>query len=105
MWEFFIAVSYHVGALIGYGFNEVHPHVRYTTEDSYIAGAYYNSERNISVYGGYDFGYLELGLVTGYSSYDVMPFVRATYNGFYVTPALYGDDNDLGLVIGYELKL
>ena len=104
MWEFFIAVSVHIGALVGYDFNEVHPHVRYTTEDSYIAGVYYNSERDISVYGGYDFGNVELGFVTGYNS-TVLPFVRLTYEGFYATPVLYGDDNDVGLVIGYELKL
>ena len=104
MWEFFVAVSLHIGSLVGYDFNEVHPHVRYTTEDSYIAGAYYNSERNVSLYGGYDFGNVELGLVTGYYS-TVVPFVRLTYEGFYVTPALYGNDKDVGLVIGYEIKL
>lgn len=98
-----LALSYHVNGE-AYNFNAIHPHVRYTTEDNYIAGAYYNSERDISVYGGYDFGYVELGLVTGYRSYGVIPFVRATYEDFYVTPALYGGDNELGLVLGYEVK-
>ena len=102
--EFFLAVSLHLGSHINYNFNNVHPHVRYSIPDTkIIAGAYYNSEHDLSLYGGYKFEYAEVGLVTGY--YDTpIPFVRATYDSWYVAPVVYGEKKQVGLVLGYELK-
>jgi hypothetical protein len=99
-----LALSLHLGLEGDY--NSIHPHLRYTT-DNYIAGAYYNSESNLSTYIGKrwehnDFG-LEAGAVTGYSQADIMPYVRGTYKDFFVAPAVEGDDT-IGAVIGYELK-
>jgi hypothetical protein len=104
VWEFFVAISIHIGSYFGYDWNNVHPHVRYTVPDTnVIAGAYYNSERDLSIYGAYKFKYAEVGLVTGY--YDTpIPFVRATYDNWYVAPAVYGEKKQIGLVFGYEIK-
>lgn len=104
MIELALGLSLHLG--LNDNYNEIHPHIRYIAND-YIAGLYYNSESNVSAYGGYrleygDFG-LEAGAVTGYSKADVMPFVRGTYDNFFVAPALEGDDT-VGAVFGYEIK-
>ena len=104
MIELALGLSLHLG--LNDNYNEIHPHIRYS-EQGYIAGLYYNSESNVSAYGGYrleygDFG-LEAGAVTGYSKADVMPFGRATYKDFFVAPALEGDDT-VGAVFGYEIK-
>lgn len=86
-------------------YNALHPHLR-VQEQNYIAGAYYNSERNVSPYVGYRFEHidvgLELGAVSGYSHADVLPYVRATYKDFFVSPIPVGPDT--GVVLGYEFK-
>ena len=99
-----LALSLHLGFEGEY--NAIHPHLRYTT-DSYIAGAYYNSESNISPYVGYrfehnDFG-LEIGAVGNYSHADVLPYVRGTYKQFFVAPGV--ESENVGLVLGIELPL
>jgi hypothetical protein len=101
MWSFFLALSYHLGSG-NYVLNSVHPHVRYTTESGYIAGAYYNSESNISLYYGKQYGNLELALVTGYADIPVLPYARYKYDGFFVAPAVY-EDKGIGAVLGYEI--
>lgn len=103
-----LAFSYHLGGS-AYDFNSLHPHLSYTTEDSIVAGVYYNSENNISTYVGKNLQYdddlaLEVGLVTGYSD-TVLPYARVTYKEFFLAPAVYGTDNELGLVLGYEFKI
>ena len=87
-------------------YSAIHPHIRFQ-EQSYITGLYYNSESNISLYGGKrwkynDFG-LEAGAVTGYTTGDILPYARATYKDFFIAPAVEGE-NTVGLVVGYELK-
>lgn len=103
MLSFAIAFSYHLGGE-QYDFNWMHPHLRYTTEQQQIAGAYYNSEYNTSLYVGQKFveGHLELGLVSGYNS-TIYPYLRVVKDGFYVTPAIYGGSRKIGLVVGYEI--
>ena len=98
-----LALSLHLGLEGDY--NSIHPHLRYTT-DNYIAGAYYNSESNLSTYIGKrwehnDFG-LEAGAVTGYSESKVLPYIRGTYQNFFVAPAL--ERETVGAVVGYEIK-
>ena len=102
-----LAISCHIGDYT-YDFNAIHPHVRYTTESNLIAGAYYNSEYNLSMYAGKRFEYndewgFEVGAVSGYYE-AVIPFLRITYDDFYVAPTLY-DKSEIGLVIGYEIEL
>jgi len=103
MIELALGLSLHLG--LNNNYNEIHPHVRWS-EQGYIAGAYYNSVRNISTYAGYRWEYNDFGLegaaVTGYPEADVIPYVRATYKDFFVAPAL--EDGTVGAVIGYELK-
>ena len=95
-----LAVSAHLG--LDGDYNSVHPHVRCTT-DSWITGAYYNSESKVSTYIGQRFGRVEVGLVTGYSSYSLLPMIRVTYDKWYISPA-YETDN-WGIVLGWETKL
>ena len=104
MIEFALALSLHLGLEGDY--NEIHPHIRYN-EQNYIAGAYYNSESNISTYVGKrweynDFG-VELGAVTGYINQPLLPYARVTYNNFFIAPA-HEVDKNTGAVIGYEFK-
>jgi len=97
-----IALSLHLGMEGDY--NSIHPHVR-LQEQNYIAGAYYNSERNISPYVGYFFEHnefkIELGAVGNYSGEHILPYVRANYKQFFITPGI--EKNNIGIVIGIEV--
>lgn len=104
MLKFGVALSLH---LLGGDMNFFHPYVKYQ-QDKFIAGVFYNSEKNASVFVGVDLGDLELGLVTGYTGADVAPYVRYTKNfsdeGYlFVTPDVRVN-GDVGVTvgIGYE---
>ena len=99
-----IALSLHLGFEGDY--NAFHPHLR-LQEQNYIAGAYYNSESNVSPYVGYrfehnDFG-LEIGAVGNYSHADIAPYVRGTYKQFFVAPGV--ESEKVGIVFGIELPI
>jgi hypothetical protein len=99
-----IALSLHLGFEGDY--NSIHPHIR-LQEQNYIAGAYYNSESNVSPYVGYrfehnDFG-LEIGAVGNYSHADVAPYVRGTYKQFFVAPGV--ESENIGIVFGFEIPI
>ena len=101
-----LALSHH---FLEGDWNEVHPCVRYQNE-GFIAGAYYNSESNVSAFVGWDFGNLEVGLVTGYSGGPVVPMVRGTYDlnenlTAFVSPAYNTDTQSVGVVLGLEFRL
>lgn len=110
-----LAFSTHLG--LSQDYNEFHPNIRLETEQ-YIAGAYLNSESNISLYAGKEiewdkFGF-EFGIVTGYGAYDypVAPMARATYqlsedHKFFVAPAFeqMGDETNVGIVFGLDFQL
>ena len=109
---FSLALTTHVGLADSY--NNVHPHVRYI-EDGAIAGAYYNSVNNLSVYIGHR---MELGSnigvevagVTGYPAFGpIAPYVRGTYDygsvRAFVAPAYeswHDDSVNVGIVTGIE---
>ena len=110
-----LAFSTHMGLQGTY--NDFHPHIR-LQDQSLIAGAYYNSEENISLYVGREFREdrfgLELGVVSGYDTYysPLMPMARVTYDltedhKFYVAPALekYDGESNTGIVFGLEFQL
>ena len=107
--SFFIALTMHLGLEGEY--NNIHPHGRCTV-DNVIAGAYYNSEENISYYIGtiipkvdrkWD---LELGIVTGYSGAKVAPMIRYINDGWFVAPSYETTHGgNVGVTIGYEVKL
>lgn len=109
-----IALSTHLGLEGNY--NEVHPQIR-LEHDYAVAGAYYNSESNISMYAGakYDINdfFIEGGVVTGYSSADIaQPYARVGYSfndtiNIFAAPAieLYNGENKTGLVVGVEIFL
>jgi len=117
-----VALSLHMGLEENY--NNVHPHVRCDINNSHsalhniIAGAYYNSEKNISFYVGkkiplYYLGTphlmhnveLEVGLVTGYSGAEIVPMLRVKRGNWFMSPAYETTSNNVGLVFGYEFKL
>ena len=107
-----LAVSQHLNFQQDY--NEIHPHIR-LAHNRYIAGAYYNSEEEISPYVGYRFEYndlgLELGAVGGYKNLGgVMPYVRFTYDindnvVLFTAPSGERVDGEInyGIVAGVEL--
>lgn len=101
---FALGLSLHLGFENTY--NPVHPHIRYTNEN-FIAGIFYNSEKKISTYIGQrlekdELGF-EYGAVTGYSTGTVLPYIRGTYKNFFVAPAIESGES-LGIVLGTELK-
>jgi len=100
-----LALSAHLG--FGEKYNSVHPHVRYTSDNAYIAGAYYNSEHRPSAYAGqefrFDFATVELGAATGYSSLPLIPFVRVKKDNWWIAPGYEISNNRVGVVVGYEI--
>ena len=107
-----LAVSQHLD--FHYDYNRIHPHIR-LEHNGVIAGAYYNSEEEISPYAGYRFEHnglgLELGAVGGYTKLGVViPYVRGTYDLtdnviLFVSPAGERVDGEInyGVVAGVEL--
>jgi hypothetical protein len=107
-----LALSQHLGFQQDY--NAIHPHlgIRY---NSFIAGAYYNSEEKISPYAGYRFEHngvgLELGAVGGYEKLGgTIPYVRFTYDindnvMLFTSPSGERIDGEInyGIVAGVEL--
>ena len=104
-WALMLALSTHFGFSGDY--NYIHPHVRYTSDNSYIAGAYYKSDYRPSVYAGREFKFdaatVELGAATGYGSIPLAPFVRAKKGNWLVSPGYNINTNRFGIVVGYEI--
>lgn len=101
-----LAVSAHL--LLPGEWNSVHPCVRY--EDSgFVAGAYLNSEYNLSAHVGgvwrRDSLFIEGGLVTGYSGIEVAPYVRAGIERdnvrYFIAPGMV--KGEIGIVAGIEI--
>tara|TARA_B110000902_G_scaffold189595_1_gene214649 strand:- start:216 stop:542 length:327 start_codon:yes stop_codon:yes gene_type:complete len=101
----FLALSMHLGLEGEY--NSIHPHARCDLDNT-ITGAYYNSEKNISLYLGKKYLVedveLELGLVTGYSGFDIAPMIRLKKDNWFIAPA-YEKTGNVGVVFGYEIKI
>ena len=102
-----LALSLHMGLEGDY--NNIHPHVRCDINNNIIAGAYYNSEENISFYVGKKIPIynveLEVGLVTGYSGADIAPMLRVKKGNWFMSPTYETTGNNVGIVFGYEFKL
>lgn len=106
-----IVFTMHLGFYNSY--NEVHPHVR-VQKNQVVAGAFLNSESNISPYLGlrYDTNktFIEGGIVHGYSYKETLPYARLGYKlgdnmNLVLTPGFEKKDNNInpGVVIGIEL--
>lgn len=92
-----LALSLHVGLTKDY--NQVHPGI-----DCGSFGAYYNSDRKISLFVSHDLtDHIEVGLVTGYD-YPIIPMVRFHYGNLFITPAYETSTQSLGLVVGTEVR-
>jgi hypothetical protein len=105
-WALMLALSTHLG--FSGDFNNIHPHVRYTSENSYVAGAYYNSDYRPSVYAGREFKFdtvtVEVGAATGYGPIPVAPFVRVKKGNWWAAPGYNIINNQVvGVVVGYEI--
>ena len=83
-----LGLSLHLG--FSQDYNSVHPYVEYR-HGNLRAGAYYNSEEHISVYGGvnlpvYDIFSVDTGLMSGYpnlttdQSHDFLPYAKFNYH-------------------------
>jgi len=89
--------------------NEVHPGGVCQADNGLFGAAYYNSESKLSLVGGYDMGWLELGLATGYSAAPVVPMIRVAYDindnvkAFGMPAATV--DGEVGVVFGLEVSL
>jgi len=107
-----LALSHHVNFQQDY--NEIHPLLG-LQYNNFIAGAYYNSEENVSAYAGYRFEHdevgIELGAVNGYPKLGgTIPYVRFTYDvkdnvRLFAAPSgekINGEVN-YGVVAGVEL--
>ena len=102
-----VATSLHVGLNEDYNYNAIHPYCKIETEDNLIAGAYYNSVRDLSIFAGYEYDFnddtsIEFGLTTGYF-YDFTPTVRVNYKNWFLMPAM--DNGEYGIVIGVDYEL
>jgi hypothetical protein len=106
-----LALSHHLNMQGNY--NQVHPHIR-LEQDSFIAGAYYNSEERISPYAGIRYEFLgngiELGVAGGYPALgEIIPYGRYTYDfdnvRFFAMPGgeRINGKVEYGLVVGIEL--
>lgn len=100
-----LALSVH---LLPGEWNAVHPCVRLES-GGWVAGAFLNSERNVSFSVGREWQdgpwWLELGLATGYTGGPVVPVVRAGYDlgraRLFAAPAATVE-GDIGVVLGIE---
>lgn len=102
-----IAFTIHVGIPLDY--NEIHPHIRYTS-DNFVAGAYYNSVRRTSAYIGKVYPIdkdttVEVVLATGYM-YPVVPNIKLTHRNFFIAPMVDSTKGKVntGVIIGTEIK-
>jgi len=102
-----IALSVHLG--LSHDYNGVHPGISCEFDSQIVAGAYYNSDRKISVFAGLRTRpsksgfWAEIGLATGYE-YPIVPMARAGYRSLFVAPAYETSTESVGIVIGTELK-
>ena len=100
MIKFGLALSLH---LLGGDMNFFHPYIKFQHEN-FIAGAYYNSEQDISAFVGVEWGKLEIGLVTGYSGGDILPFFRyvepVNDNLYFFAAPDVRTNGDVGVTLG-----
>lgn len=104
-----ILLSSHLG--FTHDYNAVHPHIGTYISDSWLVGAYYNSERRVSAYIANEIDLsnsfkVEIGLVTGYSTSPLQPMVKLNYKNLFVVPATEHIDSqsNVGLVVGLEWR-
>ena len=109
-----IAFSHHIG--MDGNYSEIHPHIQLQADSGFVAGAYLNSESNVSPYLGwrfeYDAAFLEVGAVGGYESINVAPYLRVGYeitNGvdLFAAPAFETDGRggvNYGAVVGVSFN-
>jgi len=86
-------------------YNVFHPTIIYEY-DGFNIGAFYNSNRNTSIYVSKDFGLkydfeLELGLVSGYMD-QIFPFIKLERNDFFMAPGI--ENGTIGIIIGKQFK-
>ena len=101
-----VLLSAHLGLTGDY--NSIHPYAGTYLNNNFMAGAYYNSEYNVSTYIGYTKFFknntsLELGLVTGYSHAQLTPMMKLNYDRFFISPALENKDT-VGIIIGSDWR-
>lgn len=101
-----IALSLHL--FLEGDYNAIHPYVELEL-NRWAAGAYINSETNVSTYILRSFGLgngyeLEMGAVTGYSDAEVSPLIRLRKDYFFLAPVQEISNNEkrYGVVFGVQ---
>ena len=98
---FSVAISAHLG--MSGNFNSVHPTISYN-QDPFVAGVFYNSESQPSMFVGQSYELKNLkvtaGIVTGYSGNSILPMLKINHNSFFVAPGYA--NGDVGVIAGYE---
>jgi hypothetical protein len=99
-----IALSLHLGLPGEYNF--LHPHVGLNYND-FIAGVYYNSQDELSLYAGYEFDIskdttIEIGAVSGYDYGTVAPMIKFNHKNIFVTPSI--DEDIFGFATGIDWR-
>ena len=95
---FGLGLSLHLGFTGDY--NPVNPYVEYQ-HGNLRAGAYYNSEENISAYGGVNLSLIDsfsidTGVATGYGEHTLTPYAKFNYH--------YNDSVTIFAMPGEELQ-
>jgi len=109
-----LAFSQHIG--MNGDYNEIHPHIQLQADSGFVAGAFLNSESNVSPYVGWRFehdaAFIEVGAVGGYESITVAPYLRAGYEiadnvDLFIAPAFETDGRggvNYGAVVGVSFS-
>ena len=103
-----VALSLH---LLPGDWNAVHPCLA-LEHKNWVAGAFLNSERRLSVSAGYEWQrgpwWAQAGAATGYSGAPVVPVLRGGYEAgairYFAAPAMTVKQ-DVGLVLGVEFRI
>lgn len=106
-------VTVHLGSkhfsVVDYNFNEFNPGAGINI-NNFIGGIYYNSIKNVSVYGGYAFEHgpigIDVGLVTGYGIPVLpmaSPYVKLGAVKLSLLPVAVENEGLTGAAIGFSL--
>ena len=101
---------------MGGDYNEVHPHIQLQADSGFVAGAFLNSESNVSPYVGWRFeqraAFVEVGAVAGYEAIGVAPYLRVGFEiaegvDVFAAPAFETDGRggmNYGAVVGLSFN-
>jgi hypothetical protein len=120
MGDLTLALAFSTHLIVQGDFNAIHPMIKYQADNGVVAGAYLNSDYNVSTFVGYrmqaDNGlWTEVNAVTGYTYIaPVVPMVRVGYEiedgpSVFAAPIMSMRESDgkktIGFAAGLETKM